>query len=141
LVWYLKPLCITLLIQHDKLADLPGLYHKVVFMDHQTFRTYCLSKAHSTADFPFDATTECFRVHGKIFAICNASETPLRTNLKCDPDLASDLRQNHPEIIPGFHMNKKHWNTVDLTGSLSEDKLYWLIDHSYQRVLESKKSR
>lgn len=103
----------------------------------EAFRDYCLSKKGVTEEFPFDETTMVFKVMGKIFAITGLERIPFSVNLKCDPDKALELREYHSEIIPGYHMNKKHWNTVDFTGSLSPQLLCELIDHSYTLVVYS----
>jgi predicted DNA-binding protein (MmcQ/YjbR family) len=100
----------------------------------EDLRTWCLGKPGASSDFPFDATTEVFRVCGKIFALVNVVARPLIANLKGDPELNPDLRQTHPEITPGYHMNKRHWNSVNFEGAIGDDKLTWLIDHSYECV-------
>ncbi len=106
-------------------------------MNVEAFRDYCLDKKGVTEEFPFDKTTLVFKVMGKIFAITGLERIPFSVNLKCDPDRAVELREYHPEIIPGYHMNKKHWNTVDFTGSLPPQMLTDLIDHSYDLIVQS----
>ncbi len=108
-------------------------------MELESFRDYCLSKKGASYDFPFDKTTMVFRVMGKIFAMTNIYYVPFSFNLKCDPDYALELREQYPEIQPGWHMNKKHWNTVDFEGSLDAGMLRRLIDHSYEQVVKSLK--
>lgn len=108
-------------------------------MNIEQFREYCLSKKGVTEDFPFDEVTLCLRVAGKIFAITGLDSEYFTVNLKCDPDFALELREQHPEVQPGWHMNKKHWNTVDFEGALDERLLRQLIDHSYEMVLKSLK--
>lgn len=108
-------------------------------MDIELFREYCLSKRGVTEDFPFDEVTLCLRVAGKIFAITGLDSERFTVNLKCDPDFALELREHHPEVQPGWHMNKKHWNTVDFEGALEERLLRQLIDHSYEQVVKSLK--
>lgn len=100
---------------------------------------YLLSKPGAVEDYPFGPDTAVFRVGGKIFALCPAKEHPERVNLKCDPLRARILRQEHAEITPGYHMNKEHWNTIDLTGMLSDALVLELIDHSYELVARSAK--
>lgn len=100
------------------------------------FRDYCISKPGVTEDTPFDEETLCFRVGGKIFAITSISEF-VSVNLKCDPERAVELRELHPEILPGFHMNKKHWNTILTNGNLPDSLLLELVDHSYELVYVS----
>lgn len=108
-------------------------------MDVETFRTYCLAKKGTTEDFPFGEETLCLRVMGKIFALAGLDTDRLSVNLKCDPDYAVELRERHPEVRPGYHMNKKHWNTVDCEGGLDGATLRHLIDHSYDQVVKTLK--
>lgn len=106
-------------------------------MNIEELRDYCLSKQNVTEDTPFDETTLAFKVGNKIFALTNMESKPTRVNLKCDPERAIDLRENYPElIIPGYHMNKKHWNTVYVE-ELDRNLLYQLIGHSYDLVYGS----
>jgi predicted DNA-binding protein (MmcQ/YjbR family) len=105
-------------------------------MTSATMRRICLSLPGTTSDFPFDEETEAFRVGGRIFALHFGSrKRPVEVNLKCDPDLAADLRAAWPDIRPGWHMNHRLWNTVVFDGSIPADKLEWLIRHSYDCVL------
>lgn len=104
-------------------------------MRQEEFRKYCLSKNGVTEEFPFDETTRVFKVKGKIFAI-TGSEYPLKVNLKCDPERAAELRERYEDIVPGYHMNKMHWNTVNFEGSLSDKELKIMIDHSYELVVK-----
>jgi len=105
-------------------------------MNRAAFGKICLSLPRATSDFPFDEETEVFRLGGKMFALCARSQTnPVTANLKCDPDLASDLRAAWPgEVLPGWHQNHRHWNTVRLDGSLPDAKLEWMIRHSWELV-------
>jgi predicted DNA-binding protein (MmcQ/YjbR family) len=96
--------------------------------------TYVLGKLGAREEYPFGAQTSVFKVHGKMFALMPASDEPVSINLKCDPTWAIRLRQDYPEITPGYHMNKQHWNTLDLRGSLPEALVCELIDHSYDLV-------
>lgn len=105
-------------------------------MDVETIRAYCLSKKGTDEGFPFGETTLVIKVGGKIFVLINLDGDP-SMNLKCDPSRAIDLREANPAIIPGYHMNKKHWNTVVLDGSLSKRLILDMIDHSYELVLQS----
>lgn len=105
-------------------------------MDIESFRLYCLSKLGSEECFPFDEQTLVFKVMGKMFALCGLEHIPMRVNLKADPDYALELRELHPEhIIPGYHMSKKHWNTVYLEEGLEDRLIAELIDHSYDLVV------
>ncbi|MBL7774410.1 MAG: MmcQ/YjbR family DNA-binding protein [Saprospiraceae bacterium] len=108
-------------------------------MDIEDFRAYCLAKKGASEDFPFDEVTLCLRVMGKIFAITGLDNERFQVNLKCDPDNALELRERYPEIQPGWHMHKAHWNTVDFEGSLDTQLLCRLIDHSYALVVKSLK--
>jgi len=100
------------------------------------FREYCLSKLGTSEETPFDENTLCFKVGGKIFAIIDI-ELFESVNLKCDPERAAELREQYSGIVPGYHMNKKHWNTVMFDGSVSDKLVLELVDHSYGLVLES----
>lgn len=100
-------------------------------------RDYCLGKPGAVADFPFDQETLVFKIGGKMFALTNINrEDPPQVNLKCDPGLAEDLRQQFPGILPGYHMNKRHWNTLILDGTIPKEKVLWLIDHSFDLVFQ-----
>lgn len=103
-------------------------------MNIEEFRNYCLLKRGVTEDFPFDATTLVFKVSGKMFALTDL-EGDFSVNLKCDPERAIQLREQYPSIIPGYHMSKKHWNTIMIDGSVDNDLLLELIDHSYNLVV------
>lgn len=104
-------------------------------MDVEQLRVYCLEKKGAVEDFPFDDVTLVFKVMGKIFALTGLDEVECKVNLKCDPELAISLREQSPDVIPGFHMNKKHWNTVYCERELPEKTLKELIDHSYGLVV------
>jgi predicted DNA-binding protein (MmcQ/YjbR family) len=106
-------------------------------MDLDYLREYCLSKKWAVEDFPFDEVTMVFKVGSKIFALTDSQTYPLQVNLKCDPEKAIELREEYESIIPGWHMNKKHWNTLILDGNLPETLIKELIDHSYDLVLSS----
>ncbi len=105
-------------------------------MDIEWIRSYCLSKKGTEESFPFDDTTLVIKVGGKIFILISL-EGDVSMNLKCDPTLAIELREAHPAISPGYHMNKKHWNTIFLDGSLPKNLLLEMIDHSYELVFKS----
>lgn len=107
-------------------------------MNIESFRNYCLAKKGVEESFPFDEVTLVFKVMGKIFAITGLDAEEFKVNLKCDPDWAVELREEHPdEILPGWHMNKHHWNTVHFEGSLDAAFLKKLIDHSYDLIVAS----
>lgn len=109
-------------------------------MNIEQLRYYCMSKHGVTEDFPFDVHTLVFKVLNKVFALVGLKkwESGDKTiNLKCDPDYAEELRAEYGAIIPGYHMNKKHWNTIDITGDeISPELLRQLIDHSYDMVVK-----
>jgi len=103
----------------------------------ETLRDYCISKEGVTESFPFGDDTLVFKVIGKIFALANL-EGDLTVNLKCDPSVALELRERHPSVIPGYHMNKKHWNTVLCDGTVPDREVFEWIDHSYELVKKSR---
>ncbi len=103
-------------------------------MDLARFREYCLSKSHVTESTPFGPDVLVFKVRGKMFALAALDEVPTRVNLKCDPDLALDLRDRYEQVTPGYHMNKRHWNTVEIEGGIPDGELRKMIDHSYDLV-------
>ena len=105
-------------------------------MNVEDFREYFLAKKGCTESFPFDKTTLVFKVADKIFAL-GGIENFSSINLKCDPEKAIELREGHAAIKPGFHMNKKHWNTVEVHELLNDNLAYSLIDHSYNLVVSS----
>ena len=106
-------------------------------MDIETLRTYCLSKKAVTEDFPFGEDTLVFRVMNKIFLLVSLSSNPLQFNAKCDPDKAIELREQYDAVQPGYHMNKKHWNTIILDGSLAISLVKEMIDDSYALIVKS----
>jgi predicted DNA-binding protein (MmcQ/YjbR family) len=106
-------------------------------MDLAQFREYCLSKAHATEGTPFGSDVLVFKVGGKMFALAPLDDVPPRVNLKCDPDVASELRDRYEQVRPGYHMNKKHWNTVEIDSGIPEVELRMMIDHSYELVTKS----
>ena len=105
-------------------------------MDLAEFREYCLSKPSATEDTPFGPDVLVFRVSGKIFALAALDEVPTTVNLKCDPELALELRDRYEQVRPGYHMNKKHWNTVEIEGGIPAVELRRMIDHSYELVVK-----
>lgn len=111
-------------------------------MNIEEFYTYCLQKKGVSEHFPFDDQTLVFKVASKIFALTDVTNFN-SINLKCDPERATELREQFVAVQPGYHMNKKHWNTITLFSDLDDQLLKALIDHSYQLVLSSlpKKTR
>ncbi len=108
-------------------------------MDLEQLREYALSKPDVEETFPFEPDTLVYKIDGKMFLLTGFDSIPLQFNVKCDPDLALELREQYAAVIPGWHMNKKHWNTVIIDGSISNKRLQELIDHSYQLVAKVKK--
>lgn len=104
-------------------------------MHIEKMRDFCLVKKGVTEDFPFDEDTLVFKVLGKMFALISLSK-PDRVNLKCDPDLAVELREEYHAVVEGWHMSKKHWNTVYFDGSVPEEKIEEWITHSYDCVVK-----
>lgn len=104
-------------------------------MHIEYFRDYCLNKPGVTEEFPFGEQTLVFKVMGKMFALADVDRFE-SVNLKCDPERAVELREKYDGVLPGYHMNKKHWNTVMMDGSVSDKLSEELIDHSYKLVIE-----
>jgi len=103
----------------------------------EAFRDYCLSKPAATEGMPFGPENIVFKVARKMFALAALDEVPPAVNLKCDPDLALELRDRYEQVRPGYHMNKKHWNTVVLDGVIPQVEIRKMIDHSYDLVVQS----
>jgi len=104
-------------------------------MNIEQLREYCLAKKSVTEEFPFDETTLVFKVMGKMFALTDLEEE-FSINLKCDPEQAIEFREKYPAVQPGYHMNKKHWNTVYDDGSVTDKLIYSWIDDSYNLVVD-----
>ncbi|MFI5131900.1 MAG: MmcQ/YjbR family DNA-binding protein [Chitinophagales bacterium] len=110
-------------------------------MNIESLRDYCLSKPNVEETLPFGPDTLVFKVDGKVFLLLALDEEKLRFNVKCDPDKAIELREEYACVLPGYHMNKKHWNTVVVDGSVSTKQLKEWIDWSYDLVLPKKKKK
>ena len=106
-------------------------------MNAENFRAHCLSKPAATEGTPFGPDNIVFKVRGKMFALLALDEVPTAVNLKSDPDRALELRDRYEQVQPGYHMNKKHWNTVVLDGVIPDDEVREMIDHSYDLVIRS----
>jgi len=131
-------------VQHQEdLLKALGIKNKLVRMNIETLREYCLFKNAVTEDFPFGESTLVFRVKNKIFLLVALDTDPLQFNAKCDPEKAVELREEYDAIRPGYHMNKKHWNTVIIDGSIPTRLLKEMIDDSYDLIIQSlpKKSK
>ncbi len=103
-------------------------------MDHKTVEDYVLSMPNAHLDYPFGKDVAVYKVGGKMFALISEGKKPVRLSLKCDPVLAVTLREKYDEIMPGYHLNKKHWNTMVLTGQLPWEEVQGLVRHSYNLV-------
>lgn len=104
-------------------------------MNIEALREYALQKEGASEDFPFGETTLVFKVNNKIFLLASLDAIPLRFNLKCDPDKAIELREEFPEnVLPGFHMNKKHWNTIVAGSGIKDKFIKEMVDESYRLV-------
>lgn len=103
-------------------------------MTHESIRDYCLQKNGVTEEFPFDSDTLVFKVMNKMFLLTSLDTLPVRINLKCDPERAVELREKYQAVFPAFHMNKTHWNSVEDDGSIPQQEIMEMIDHSYQLV-------
>jgi len=107
-------------------------------MNIEEIREYCLRNPDVTEGFPFNDTALVFKVAGKMFALLDLSEESRGITLKCDPELAIELREQYREVTPAWHFNKKHWNTVQLDGSIPDKEVFSWIDHSYNLVIGRK---
>ena len=105
-------------------------------MNVETLRNYCLSKKGTTESFPFDETTLVFKVMNKMFALTNLNGN-LSMNLKCDPEIAIDLREKYAYVVPGYHMNKQHWNTVYIDDMVPDQLIKKWVDDSYNLIVNS----
>lgn len=108
-------------------------------MNIETLREFCLSKQDVEEALPFGPDTLIFKVGGKIFLLTSLDTAELRFNVKCNPEKALELREEFSCVLPGYHMNKKHWNTIVVDGSVSNKQLKEWIDHSYELVAKNKK--
>jgi predicted DNA-binding protein (MmcQ/YjbR family) len=106
-------------------------------VDAETLKAACLELNGAVETFPFNPETSVFKVGGKIFAISHLDGVPLTVSLKCDPELAVRLRNQHPEIVGGWHLNKRHWNTVRLDGALSDSLVREMVEDSYDLIVSS----
>jgi predicted DNA-binding protein (MmcQ/YjbR family) len=103
-------------------------------MTHEEVEEYLLSMPNTKLDYPFGENTAVYKVDNKMFALVREKKEPVQISLKCDPLLAETLREKYDTVMPGYHLNKKHWNTIVLTGQLSWDEIKGLIRHSYDLV-------
>lgn len=110
-------------------------------MNIETLQEYCLSKPDAEETQPFGPDTLVYKVNGKIFLLAGLENDPLQFNVKCDPDKVQELREEFPCVLPGYHMNKKHWNTIVVDGSVSNAQLKEWIDWSYELVKGKPKAK
>ena len=108
-------------------------------MDHKTVEKYVLSMPDAKLDYPFGEGVAVYKVHDKMFALIAEGKNPVRISLKCDPQLSKVLREKYTEVMEGYHLNKKHWNTIVLSGQLTWEEVQGLIRHSYDLVTGSPK--
>jgi len=107
-------------------------------MHIESLRSYCLAKEAVEETLPFGPDNLVYKVNGKMFLLVGMDNEPLQFNVKCDPEKAIQLREEFPCVVPGYHMNKKHWNTIYIDGSVNDKQLQEWIDHSYQLVSKKK---
>lgn len=103
-------------------------------LDKKTVEDYLLGQPNAVRDYPFGEDVAVYKVNDKMFALMDEKKTPVNLSLKCDPVLAETLREKYETVLPGYHLNKKHWNTIVLSGQLSWEEVQDLICHSYQLV-------
>lgn len=103
-------------------------------LTHKQLEEYILTMPNARLEYPFGAEAAVYKVGDKMFAIIAEGSNPVRVSLKCDPQLAVTLRERYETVVPGYHLNKKHWNTVICTGQLSDDEIFDLVRHSYHLV-------
>ncbi|MEP7141337.1 MAG: MmcQ/YjbR family DNA-binding protein [Ferruginibacter sp.] len=109
-------------------------------MNIEILREYVIQKPSVTEGFPFGDNVIVFKVNGKVFLLISLDTSPLQFNVKCDPEKAIELREQYPgSVLPGFHMNKKHWNTVIIDGTLSKKQIFEMVDDSYKLAGKIKK--
>lgn len=110
-------------------------------MDAASLRSWCLGQSGAFEDFPFGPEHSVFKVAGKMFALSALDRVPLEVSVKCDPELAVALRDSYPPIRPGYHLNKRHWNTITLDGSLPDQLVRDMVEDSYDLVVAKLPSR
>ena len=104
-------------------------------MTADALRRWCLERPGAAEEFPFGPNTSVFKVAGKMFALSALESRPLRVSLKCEPELAEQLRATYPAVAPGYHLNKRHWNTVTLDGSIPDRTVLDMVEDSYDLVV------
>lgn len=106
-------------------------------MNLESLRDYCIALPGVTEELPFGPDTLVFKVMGKVFLLTSLDSPSFSFNVKCDPEKAEELRASYPDVQPGYHMNKKHWNTVHVTGSVSSELLFSWVKHSYDLIVSA----
>lgn len=124
----------SILASHSMTMVNPTIFVILVPMDHKTVESYLLDMQNSVLDYPFGEGTAVYKTNDKMFALISEGSEPLRLSLKCDPQLAEVLREKYESVMPGYHLNKKHWNTLVLSGQLPWEEVQGLIVHSYNLV-------
>ena len=104
-------------------------------LTHRQVEDYLLSQPGARLDYPFGESVGVYKVAEKMFALVSEKTSPLRLSLKCDPQLAETLRQRYVSVMPGYHLSKRHWNTIILSGQLTNNEIFDLIDHSYSLIV------
>ena len=117
---------------HGNIGSKSTVYKTMLNLDH--IKQYCACKPGTHEEYPFGPDTLVFKVMSKMYALVSENDNPLRINLKCDPEQAPVLRSMHDSILPGYHMNKEHWNTIVLDGSIPDELVFRMIDESYDLV-------
>ena len=117
------------------------IFRSKFFMDIEALRDYCISKAGVEECLPFGPQTLVYKVKGKMFLLVSLEKQPLQFNVKCDPEKAIELREEFAAVLPGYHMNKKYWNTIIIDGSLPADKLREFVDESYHLISNGNKKK
>jgi predicted DNA-binding protein (MmcQ/YjbR family) len=108
-------------------------------MDRDVLEMHLMAQPGAELTHPFGPDADVYKVNARIFAIVSRDEAPMRISLKCDPDLAEALRSSHAAVTPGYHLSKRHWNTVALDGSVPDDEVLGMIDHSYELVARQRR--
>ncbi len=114
-------------------------YYKArcILMERSSIIEYCLTKKGTSQEYPFGPDVIVMKVRSKMFSLISPSAKKPTLSLKCDPFLAENLRSQYPSVTPGYHMNKRHWNTIVVDGSVPDHEIRWMIDHSYELVVKS----
>lgn len=107
----------------------------------ESIREFCIEKENVTEGFPFGEGTLVFKVNDKMFCLMSLDESPLRINLKCDPEIAIELREEYEAVLPGYHMNKQYWNTIVIDGTIADKQIKEFINWSYDLIIAKPAAR